>query len=610
MSGSPDAAGCRLRIWSRLLVAVAGVALAVLVPARPAAAHAVLVGSEPANGATVAVAPRVVLLRFSEDISARFSSASLLDEAGQRVDGTTSSRGGPRRLALELPAVPAGTYSISWRVLADDDGHTTNGVLVFTVGNTPRSPGGLAQRADDYGGGTPPQSVVLRWLRLCLLAGLIGGLAFAGIALRPVRAIAAVAEARRRVLGLAAAAGGLAAAVGGADLAWQARRTAPALSLLADSRWGHLWLAREAVFGYLVVLAVALRHPNRPLWVRRAQWTAAGLLAAAQVVIEALGSHAMAVEPARAAAVAAVAAHALAACVWLGGVAALAVVVARPGLPGAVRRGLLATVGQRFTVLAVGSVGLTVATGLYGAGREVSSVGGLVHSAYGRTLLLKSLVLLVVGGLGLLNAGRGLSRRLLAVEAGAGVVLLLLAGLLGETPPARSSVTTNAGVSTAVVRTGSVDDILVSVTVTPNRPGANAFTVVAASGRRPPPAPIDDVTLELDGGPGGLALREIESGRYFGTGDLVGPGPARATVVIRRAGARLTVPVEWSMPAVAPQPPRPSASGLAPFVNAMAAVVVAALAALAVWRYVLVRRRQLAALPAPLVEERIPEEVR
>jgi hypothetical protein len=64
------------------------------------------------------------------------------------------------------------------------------------------------------------------------------------------------------------------------------------------------------------------------------------------------------------------------------------------------------------------------------------------------------------------------------------------------------------------------------------------------------------------------------------------------------------------MPAVVAPSPRSSAGGLAPFVNAMAAVVVAALAALAVWRYALVRRRRPAALPAPLVEERIPEEVR
>src|SRR5205807_1682399 len=54
------------------------------------------------------------------------------------------------------------------------------------------------------------------------------------------------------------------------------------------------------------------------------------------------------------------------------------------------------------------------------------------------------------------------------------------------------------------VRSGTVADLIVSVSVTPNRPGVNGFTVRAASNRRPAPAPIDDVALQLGaGGVGG-----------------------------------------------------------------------------------------------------------
>jgi copper transport protein len=297
-------------------------------------------------------------------------------------------------------------------------------------------------------------------------------------------------------------------------------------------------------------------------------------------------------------------------------------VVARPGAPSAGRRALLGAVGFRFTVLAVASLGLTVATGLYGAGRQVGSVRDLVDTPYGRALLIKSGVLLIVGGLGLLNAARlhgwapirlaaPPSRRLLAVEAAAGVVLLLLAGVLGETPPSRGADSTDAGASTAVVRTGSINDIVVSVSVTPNQPGANGFTVVAVSGRRPPPAPIDDVTLEFDGVASGLPLAEIGAGRYFGTGAVPGPGQVRATVVIHRAGARLAVPVEWSVPAAVTAPPAQSSSGgLAPLANGMAALVLAVLAVLAYRRFALVRRGRRVAPPAPEVADRIREKVR
>ncbi|MFD0578629.1 CopD family protein [Dactylosporangium darangshiense] len=97
------------------------------------------------------------------------------------------------------------------------------------------------------------------------------------------------------------------------------------------------------------------------------------------------------------------------------------------------------------------SVGLVVATGLYNAGRQVDSVDTLLGSAYGRVLLIKSALLLVVGATGLVNSARlhgrvpsrwggragaatSPPRRLVAVEAAAGIVLLLVVGLLAETP--------------------------------------------------------------------------------------------------------------------------------------------------------------------------------
>ena len=634
MSRSRDPALRRVRIRS-LLLTLAAAAFLVLLPARPAAAHAVLVASEPANGAAVALAPRFVLLRFSEDVSAGFSSASLVDQAGRTVAGTriATDRGGPRLLALELPALGEATYGIAWRVLAEDDGHTTSGLVVFTVGNPPRSPGGSVLQADETGGDIPPQDVVRRWLSLCLLAGLIGGLAFAGVVLRPVGSGAvgpAVDDARRRVITLAAGAGSLAALVGFVDLVSQVRQTGAAgssmstvLTLVSDTRWGHLWLAREAVLVALVALAVALlRTPTGPSSLRHgAQWTAVGLLIAAQVVVEALGSHAMAVEAARTAAVAAIAVHALGACLWLGGMAALVVVVARPGAMGAGRDGLLRAVAERFTVLAVASVGLAAATGLYSAGREVGSPEALVDTPYGRTLLIKTAVLLVLGGLGLVNSARlhgwvptrraaPPSRRLLSIEAGTGAVLLLLASVLGQTPPSRGTTDANTEASTAVTRTARVDDIVVSVSVTPNRPGANGFTVLAVSGRRPPPAPIDNVTLTLDSGSTPPALQQIEPGRYLGTADLSAAGPVRATVVIERDGARLTVPVEWSVSSIPAPSAAASRDGLAPIANGAAAVVLGILAALAAWWVAVTRRRQRSVLPAREIDVRTREDVR
>lgn len=632
MSRSADPARRRAaRIWLRTLGTAAALLL-VLLPARPAAAHAVLIESQPASGTTVAAAPRVALLRFSEDISPEFSAASLLDSTGRTVDGTriATDRRGPRQLALQLPRLAPGTYGISWRVLAEDDGHTTGGVVVFTVGSP--SPGAPALRASAPGDGTPPQDIVRRWLGLCLLAGLIGALAVAAVVLRPAGAAAAepvrvaVDEARRRALTLAAGAGGLAAVVGGADVAVQTYRSGPlglstAVTLLSDTRWGHLWVAREVVLLALAALAAALRSPARvPDRRGTAAWAAVGLLVSAAVTVEALGGHAASVRPARAVAVAAVAVHALTACLWLGGVVALAVVLARRGGSAAGRGDLLRAVGHRFTALAAVGVALVVATGLYSAGREVGSVRALIDTTYGRLLIAKGVLLAVAGGLGLVNALRlhrrlvarpaaPPSRRLLAAEAAAGVALLLLAGALVETPPSRQSTAPDGGTVTAVTRSGSVADVVVSVTITPNRPGTNGFTVLAASSRRPPPAQIEDVTVELDRASAAVPLREIEPDRYFGTGDLSGPGVVQATVVIHRGAARLTVPLRWSVPTPAASPPQ-SGDRLAPITNVAAVVVLGVLAVLAGLRLTAVRRRRSVAVPADEAEQRIREGVR
>src|SRR5262245_58124313 len=130
----------RVLLRSAALVLVAAVAMLLL--AQPASAHADLVRSDPADGSVLANPPRVARLWFSEEISGKFSSARLVDRGGATVSSSHVQVGGgdPRRLTVELPSLGTGTYGLVWRVLAEDDGHTTGGVVVFTVGT-----GGAAQ---------------------------------------------------------------------------------------------------------------------------------------------------------------------------------------------------------------------------------------------------------------------------------------------------------------------------------------------------------------------------------------------------------------------------------------------------------------------------------
>jgi len=632
-----------VRVFLRGAALAVGAAAATLLLAQPASAHADLVRSDPPSGSMLAHAPSVARLWFSEEISPEFSSAHLVDHTGAAISGSRARAGAgdPRQLTVELPGLGKGTYGLVWRVLAEDDGHATSGVVVFTVGGAAAAPGAIpvAASAGVAGTAATPVGVLLRWLGLCALAGLVGCLAVAGPVLGRARAafapdtvaIGALA-ARRRLLAVAAGCAAAAAAVGVATLAVEGRRAGAGggralgqavLDLLTGTRWGHLWLAREAALIALAAVILAIRARLREPATRRA--TVLPVLAAALVLcvawIEGLGSHSAALQSARAAAVAAYSLHVLTALLWLGALPAL-VLVLFPRVAGLPPREVVRACRGPFSTLLLISVTVLVVTGLYGAGRQVPEPGQLLSTGYGRTLLLKTALLAVVGGLGLANSallhGRRLagpgrlvraprggapSRRLIIAEASAGAILLAAAGLLAETAPPRTPAPLIPLAAPHAYDT-TVKDLVVSVSATPNRPGINGFTVLAASSRRPPPAPIDGVTLRLggSGASGTIPLREIEPGRYFGAGRLSAAGPVKITAAIRRAGERLTVTMPWHLsPKAAPPKVPPQEHRLAPYVNAIALCVLLLALGTGVQRVVVRRRRRqpAAGLPAP-----------
>lgn len=643
-----------MRILRRSAALVLGAAAATLLLAQPASAHADLVRSDPSDGSVLAHAPGVARLWFSEAISPRFSSARVVDRGGATVPGSrTQERGGdPRQLTVELPSLGTGTYGLVWRVLAEDDGHTTGGVVVFTVGGAAAAAGTISAAAGAGGAGTAatPAGVLLRWLGLCTLAGLVGCLAVAGPVLGRTRTasapdvVAAGAQlARRRLLAVAAGCAAAAAAVGVIALAEEGNRAVGAgvdrtlsqavSDLLTGTRWGHLWLAREAALIALVavILGIRSRLGQPPARLGAVGPVSVAALVLAVAWIEGLGSHSVALESARTAAVVAYSLHFLTALLWLGALPAL-VLVLWPRVAGLSPRDVLRACRGLFSTFVVISVTVLVVTGLYGAGRQVPEPGQLLSTSYGRTLLLKIALLAAVGGLGLANSallhGRRLdrrghlvrapggaapSRRLIMAEASVGLVLLVAAGLLAETAPPRTAAPAVPLAKPQAYDT-TVDDLVVSVSATPNRPGANGFTVLAASSRRPPPAPIDGVALKLgaSGESGTLPLRQIEPGRYFGTGRLDSAGPITITAVVRRAGERLTVTMPWRVsPRAAPPPAARREYHLAPYVNAVAlCVLVLALSAGALRVVVRQRRRRRPDTDSPAPAEMNLEDVR
>src|SRR6516225_2278004 len=97
-----------------------------------AQAHAFLDHAEPRVGNKVASPPREVTLWFTQKLEPAFSSVTVTNAAGQRVDSGKARVSG-NQMAVSLRPGGTGTYHVSWKVLSVDT-HTTNGNFTFQVG--------------------------------------------------------------------------------------------------------------------------------------------------------------------------------------------------------------------------------------------------------------------------------------------------------------------------------------------------------------------------------------------------------------------------------------------------------------------------------------------
>jgi methionine-rich copper-binding protein CopC len=99
-----------------------------------ALAHAFPDHSDPRVGASVAASPAMVRIWFDSELEPAFSTISVQDEKGKRVDKGDGHVNTSDHTLLEagLPALRPGSYRVYWSVVARD-GHRTTGDYSFTV---------------------------------------------------------------------------------------------------------------------------------------------------------------------------------------------------------------------------------------------------------------------------------------------------------------------------------------------------------------------------------------------------------------------------------------------------------------------------------------------
>lgn len=124
----------------RIGVVVLTAAGALVMLAAPAQAHDELISTSPADKSQVAALPDQVVLTFEEPPAKTGSQVLITGPNGNVQSGVPVFSGNKVTQAIK-DGSPAGTYTVIWRITADD-GHAVFGKFAFTAaaGNTPGSP--------------------------------------------------------------------------------------------------------------------------------------------------------------------------------------------------------------------------------------------------------------------------------------------------------------------------------------------------------------------------------------------------------------------------------------------------------------------------------------
>jgi copper transport protein len=421
------------------LLLAAGAALAA--PAG-AWAHASLLRTVPEASRILNVRPEEVTLRYTEPVAPRFAIVSVTDAAGRQVTAGRPGRAAddPTVLTVPLRPVPEGWYLVYWRVVSAD-GHPVRGAFTFALGPNPGPAPEFVIPSIRETAATPGL-VTVRTIVFVLLLVSIGLFVLRALIARPCQARLGLPLRGLSAAWLAATALALLATP-----VYLVATTAQfslrswldlggVLPLLRDSSFGRSLVDLEAVLALFLAAGAIALWLDRPERGRRsaaallALWGALGAAGAA-LLVPGLDGHAATTSP-RGLTLPLDWLHLACAAVWIGGLAGLLVLWRL--LRRDQRVSAYSIVVPRFSNVAFASVVLLVGTGIGASLTRFPTLDSLWTTSYGKSLILKLILLGLATPLAAVNMRRNVPRlRAAAGELGLSTALLLrrLAG--GET---------------------------------------------------------------------------------------------------------------------------------------------------------------------------------
>jgi copper transport protein len=537
-----------------ILAACAGLLFVLAGPAAPAAAHANLVGSDPAEGAILDAPPGQVVLSFSEPVRLVADRIAVIGPDGDPVhDGEPRVDGADVVIPIGDGGGAIGTYLVSYRVVSQDS-HPIAGAVTYSVGAPSEVPDVPVELdvADPAVGVAVSVNKYLGYAGLVLVVGPALLLATLWPRRLSRRGPSRLVWAGLGLVGLSTVAGVLLQApytTGGRLLEFDADSVR---SVFASS-YGTAQVVR---FGVLVSVAMLLR----PVLAGRASRSDRLLVAGLGVV--GLGTWPFAghpvASPIPALSVLANTVHLAAVAFWLGGLVLLAGFLLRLA-----NERELAVILPEWSRWAAAAVAALMLAGLVMAVMEIGPPHALWTTRYGQLLLVK------LGLVAVVIAVAGYSRRLVrqrlgptrprAMRIAVGTEALVLAGvlvlssLLVQTTPGRTAVEQESSPTASDYAATLTSELYaLQVLVEPGERGSNTVHLTAYTPQgEPQPVAEWQVTAELPAaglGPIDVPVLELTDNHALGEAALPVAGDWEFRFTIRvsevdQASVEMTVPI-------------------------------------------------------------------
>lgn len=501
------------RIPIRLVLLSLAAVLVGALWAAPAQAHALATGTQPASGEVLDAPPDDVVVEFNEPVDPVDAATGVVAPDGDRADTGIAETDDAATLVIEVDADQEGTYLVAYRVVSDD-GHPVSGTFTFSVGTETEPPS-----ADALAGGT--DGLVQALLYADRWAG------YAGLALALGAGVLLATGARPRAFCARLVAGGLSAVAITAVLGIVLQAAYESGVSLSELDATALQAVMESSFGLAALLRLLIVLLAMPLL--RVVVTAAGPpgravtaglagIGLAMAATWPLAGHAMTAVPLVVAYVADWV-HVAAALTWAGGVAVLLILAFHTGgeIPKSTADFWIALVPWLMANLVV--------AGLASALLHIHSLEALTDTEYGRLVMIKAAVLIVVVVVGLFTRkavvrgreGRKLLRRLAGAEVGLVALILGAVVVLVQAVPADTALTENQAQQVESTEQSAIftsDAFAGQLVLEPGRPGPNGVRLL-----------VDDL--------GGAAFEAVEWEATYG---LEGAEPETLRLIELRTG--------------------------------------------------------------------------